>query len=151
MAGTRLIFVHGDNFLSKAIQFATSSQWAHVGIELFGGIVEALFDGVSLSERDKYEAYIHEYVEVDIPCLEAAEEKARTLLDASYGFVTDNVSGAVHDLTGIALSGNGEETVNCSETVVRILRAGGVVVLPDHAADAITPGGLYRALTLLAD
>lgn len=146
MAGTSLIFVHGDNFLSKAIQFATGSQWAHVGIELLGGIVEALFDGVSLSVNNKYEGYIHEYVEVDIPYLEAAEEKARALLNASYGFITDNVSGAVHDLTGIVLAGNGEATVNCSETVVLILRAGGFVILPDHAADTITPGGLYRAI-----
>jgi hypothetical protein len=143
---TRVIFVHGDNFLSKIIQKATGSEWAHVGIELFDGIVEALFEGVKLSERNKYDLYHTDYVSVDIPEIDAAEEKARQLLNTSYGFLTDNFTGAVHALTGIVLVGNEEKTVNCSETVTRILRAGGLDILCGIEADAITPGDLYGIL-----
>lgn len=146
MTTTRLIFVHGDNFLSQAIQKATDSEWAHVGIELFDGIVEALFEGVTLSAKDKYALYRTAYLEVAVPDMEAAQAKAQQLLHTAYGYMTDNFSGAVHALTGIVLPGNGEKTVNCSETVTRILRAGGFEVLPEIAADSITPGDLYRAL-----
>ena len=90
--------------------------------------------------------YITEYIRVDIPDLGAAEAKAKHLLNTSYGLLTDCVEGAVHDLTGIVLPGNGEKTVNCSETVTRILRAGGLDALPGHEADSVTPGDLYREL-----
>jgi hypothetical protein len=41
---------------------------------------------------------------------------------------------------------SGELTMNCSETVTRILRAGGLNVLPGVNADCVTPMDLYRYL-----
>ena len=46
--------ISGHKDASKAIQIATHSEWAHVGIEMLGGIVEALANGVKLSEIDIY-------------------------------------------------------------------------------------------------
>lgn len=52
----------------------------------------------------------------------------------------------LQNMFGVQMPGNGELTANCSETVARILRAGGRQVLPDQAADSVTPMALMRAL-----
>lgn len=146
MATVKVIFIHGDNYLSKAIQTATHGEWAHVGIEILGGMLEALFDtGVTVSPLDKYADFKTECINVDLPDLEGAEQEATKLLGTSYGF-KNFTGGGLHDIIGINISGDGEKTVDCSEAVARILRAGGNNVLPNIAADNLTPNDLYKAL-----
>ena len=50
------------------------------------------------------------------------------------------------EVTDQQIPGVGEVTVNCSEAVCRILRAGGVDVLPGVYADCVTPANLLKAL-----
>lgn len=109
-------------------------------------MLEALFDvGVTVSSLDKYADYKTECIDVDIPDLDGAEQEAKKLLGTSYGF-KNLAGGGLHAIMGINISGDGEKTVDCSEAVARILRAGGNNILPNIAADNITPNGLYKAL-----
>ncbi|MBP2652167.1 MAG: hypothetical protein H6Q74_2992 [Firmicutes bacterium] len=45
-------------------------------------------------------------------------------------------------LQALQLPGDGEVTVNCSEAVCRILRCGGLDILPGVYADGVTPAAL---------
>lgn len=142
----KVIFVHGDNFTANVIQTITHGQYCHVGIEILGGIVEAIVPKVVLSLTDKYANYITKYVDVDIPDMVAAESEAKALIGKPYGFV-DCITGGLHDLAGKNIIGDGYITADCSETVTRILRAGGIDILPGVPADDVTPEDLLKALT----
>jgi len=135
---TRVIFVHGDNFISEVIQIVTDSEWTHVGIEMLGSILEALPDGVAVSQLYKYTDFTTKCVEVDIPNMEAAESKAKEMIGKPYSFM-DGLEGGLHDLFGVSFPNDGEAATNCSKLVAIVLRAG-EYDLGQECANCITPG-----------
>lgn len=156
MSKIMVIFIGGGTSLvDKVINAVSHGKNSHVAIQINGYTVEALGEK---DEGDKYPGvwehdlikYANDpnavFIGVDIPDIESAKKKAKELIGTLYGYV-DCVNGGIYDLTGKQCQGDGEITANCSETVTRILRAGGFNVLPGVAADCITPNDLYRALT----
>jgi uncharacterized protein YycO len=134
---TSVIFVHGDNFISEAIETITNSEWAHVGILMFDGIVESLTSGVAISPIDAYEGYHVKYVDIDIPNMAMAEAQAKAMIGVPYSYF-DCIEGGLHDLLGIEFPSDGETTTNCSKLVALILRAGGCD-LGQESPNELTP------------
>jgi len=120
-------------------------QPSHAAIFMLGGILEALSNGFVKSPINAYDQFKHTIIEVDVPNIEAAEEEANKLLGNPYGYRAC-LDGGLHDLLGVTVPGDGEKTVDCSEAVTRILRAGGVDVLPGVYADCVTPADLLKEL-----
>ena len=144
-----VLFVAGHNAVGNLVELSTESKWAHAAIYMLGGIVEAVQPEVTVSKLNIYDSYApedKEIITIEVPLYEQAASKANSLLGTKYGLFTDCLTGGIHDVLGIEGTGNGEITVNCSETVTRILRAGGVDVLTDHVPDAVTPEDLYQSL-----
>ncbi|WP_196599131.1 hypothetical protein [Pectinatus frisingensis] len=99
-----------------------------------------------LHPPDKYDNNTHvKMIDIDLPDLTAAHSKARELIGTLYGY-TDCIATAVKFLTGTGILTDGEKTMHCSETVTRILRAGGVNVCPDLKADEVSPVLFYEDL-----
>lgn len=157
MTTVKVGFVGGDTLLDKAIEGFSGSQYAdisHTYIYLFDSILEAEgvkqysdpYPGVWLHPADKYSGDEHaKTVEVDLPDLAAAQSKARELIGTLYGY-SDCIVTATKFLTGYNIFSGGELTMHCSETVTRILRAGGLNVCPDLQADEVSPVLLYEDL-----
>lgn len=157
MSAVRVGFVGGDSWLDKAIEAASGSQYAdisHAFIFLLNSIVEAEgvkqyadpYPGVWLHPPEKYDGDGHvKIVEIDVPDLPAAESKARELIGTLYGY-TDCIVTATKFLTGHNIFSGGEGTMHCSETVTRILRAGGLCICPGLQADEVSPVLLYEDL-----
>jgi len=118
---------------------------SHTGIILYGKIFEALANGFVKSPLNSYDAFKHTLVEVDVPNLSHARLEAKNLLYTPYGWWDCIISG-IKSLFGLQLRGNGTRSVHCSEAVTRILRAGGLEILPEVYADDITSADLYKAL-----
>lgn len=153
-------FVGGDTWLDKAIEGISGGQYADISHSFIKGILDSILEaegvkqyndpypGVWLHPLNKYEGNTHvKYVDVDVPDIEAAKSKARDLIGTVYGY-TDCIATAaalVNKNLADALS-DGEKTAMCSETVTRILRAGGLDILPGIEADQISPVKLYEAL-----
>ena len=145
--------------LSTIIKDVTGGEWCNIShaylYDFMGGVYEAmgvkldndLYAGVWVhpnSSRDITDKSLNRLVSIEVPNMQAALEKAQELLGTPYGY-TDCVSAAVFLATGEQI-GDGEATCMCSETVTRILRAGGVSILPDLKADVINPAMLYKEL-----
>lgn len=157
MTAVRVGFVGGDSWLDKAIEAASGSQYAdisHAFIFLLNSIVEAEgvkqyadpYPGVWLHPPGKYDGDGHvKIIELDVPDLPAAESKARELIGTLYGY-SDCIVTATKFLTGYNIFSGGERTMHCSETVTRILRAGGLPVCPGLQADEVSPVLLYEDL-----
>ena len=157
MSAVRVGFVGGDTIVDTVIEAASGSQYAdisHSFVYLLNSIVEAEgvkkysdpYPGVWVHPPDKYEGNQHvKFIDVDVPDLPAAESKARELIGTLYGY-TDCIVTATKFLTGHNIFKGGENTMHCSETVVRILRAGGLVVCPELEADEVSPILLYEDL-----
>jgi|GEM_PF-2175128 len=149
MAKVKVLFTAGHNIIGNTVEFLTHSRFAHASIFILGGIVEAVNPAVILSAIDKYDGVEQEVLEVEIFDMDAAENEAQGLIGVEYGLLTDCLDGGLNDVLGYHSKGNGIETVNCSETVTRILRAGGLDVLPEVSADCVTPESLYQALLVI--
>ena len=157
MTTVKVGFVGGDTLLDKAIEGFSGSQYAdisHTYIYLFDSILEAEgvkqysdpYPGVWLHPADKYDGNPHaKTVEIDLPDLAAAQSKARELIGTLYGY-SDCIVTATKFLTGYNIFSGGELTMHCSETVTRILRAGGLPVCPGLQADEVSPVLLYEDL-----
>jgi hypothetical protein len=175
MAKVTVIFVGGNELVDKVIEGVTHGTCSHVAIQILGGVLESQgvpdkgdrYPGVHLHALDKYDNNQYaKFVEVEVPNLSAAERTAKRLLGKFYSYI-GCIEGGVYDLFGIQLHpwiakyinllivkffrlpvnlDTGEWTMNCSETVTRILRAGGLSVLPGVDADCITPEDLLVAL-----
>ena len=141
-----VLFTAGHNVVGDIVEVTTESRWVHAAIFMLDGIVEAVHPAVTVSNIHTYDNTEKEIITIDVPLYDQAVSKANSLLGTPYGLVTDCLVGGIHDVLGIELTGNGEKTVNCSETVLRILRAGGVAILTDHVADIITPEDLYQVV-----
>jgi len=146
-----VLFYYGNNWIGKIIDTVEGKgkDPSHTGIFMFGYLLEAMEHGFIESPVDEYKDCDTKIITVDVPSLQAAEVKAQELLGKPYGYI-DCLSGGLHDLTGKNILGDGEITVNCSEAVCRILRAGGLDILPGVYADDVTPADLLKALGPLA-
>lgn len=150
-------FVGGDTLIDKVIEGFSGAQTediSHAFIMLFGrpyeseGIKEpdTPYPGVWFSRRDKYDGNEHvKYVAVDVPDVDALQDEAFRLLGTLYGY-TDCISTGIKILTGEDALIDGDKTAMCSETITRLLRAGGVEVLPGLQPDQVAPVVLYWAL-----
>jgi hypothetical protein len=175
MGKVTVIFVGGDSLVDDVIEKVTSGEYSHVAININGGILESTgiikegdhYPGVHMRQITEYDGNPDAvFIDVDVPDLQAAELKAKYLLGKFYSYV-GCVEGGAYDVFGIKLHGwitklinlllvkflhipvnvdTGEWSMNCSETVTRILRAGGFNILPGVDADCITPMDLYREL-----
>lgn len=151
---TVIFTANSDNKFSKLISKVTKGEYTHVALKILNSVLEAFvsaieddpYPGIWLHEPDRYDNYKNAvFVDVEVPNLRGAEREARRSLGTYYGLV-DCITSGIYNLTGASIPGNGKHTMNCSETVVRILRAGGVNILPGINADSISPMDLYRAL-----
>jgi hypothetical protein len=122
---------------------------SHAAIFMLDGILEALDNGFVKSPITAYDGHKATIITVDVPNIEDAELEAKRLLNTPYGW-WDCINGGIREITGYQLPGDGELTVNCSEAVCRILRAGGLDILPGAYADGVTPAALLEALQGLA-
>ncbi len=168
-----IIFVRGDpeNIIDRTIETFSKGDYCHVAIKFPWGIVESLgvpelgfMPGVRLSPINKYDDANILAIDIKMPDQVAAERKAQNLIGRLYSYI-GCFEGGTYDITGIKLHpwivkilnwfltrflgvplsiDTGEWTMNCSETVTRILRAGGLEVLPGVDADCITPMDLVR-------
>ncbi|MBP2656497.1 MAG: hypothetical protein H6Q73_4066 [Firmicutes bacterium] len=120
----------------------------HVGIFMLDALLEATPDGFVKSPVDIYKDRKTRTITVDVPNIGDAELEAKRLRNTPYGWI-DCVNGGLHDITGCQLPGDGEVTVNCSEAVTRILRAGGLDIMQGVYADGVTPADLMRALEVV--
>lgn len=153
MATVTLVFVGGNSTVDKVIQEFSHGDVTHAAIKILGSVCEAkgmkeetdLYPGFWPHDPVKYDqdADAHMVV-VDVPDLAGAEAEARRLIGTPYGYI-DCVRGGTYDNTGIQIPGN-DLTVNCSEAVTRILRAGGWQILNGVEADCVTPVDLYKAV-----
>lgn len=136
----------GDAF-GKVIDFVEGPEYdpCHCGAIFDGVLYEALPKGFVKSSPDDYANRKTEILPVEVLDLSAALAMANQLLYTPYGW-PDCINGGIYELTGKQLPGDGTITVNCSEAVARILRAGGVDVLPGIYADCVTPAMLYEFL-----
>ena len=141
-----ILFTAGHNIVGDIVEVITQSRWAHAAIFMLDGIIEAVQPSVTVSDIHKYDDVEKEIITIEVPLYDHAVSKANSLLGIKYGLLTDCLVGGIHDVLGIELAGNGEQTLDCSETILRILRAGGVSILTDHNADIITPEDLYQAV-----
>lgn len=168
-----LIFVRGDpaSMIDRTIEGVSQGDFCHVAVRFSWGIVEALgvpergfVPGVRLSPVDKYDGKAVVMMKLALPEEAAAEQEARRLLGRLYSYI-GCLEGGIYDMTGIRLQpwlnklidwlqirlfgtalpvDVGKWSMNCSETAVRIIRAGGIKVLPGVEADCITPMDLIR-------
>lgn len=150
-------FVGGDTLIDKVIEGFSGAQTediSHAFIVLFGrpyeseGIKEpdAPYPGVWFSRRDKYADNKHvKYVAVEVPDVEVLKDRAFELLGTLYGY-TDCIATGIKLLTGTDVLIDGSKTMMCSETITRLLRAGGLDIRPDLAADQVSPVALYHEL-----
>lgn len=176
MSKVTVIFVGGSKLIDKVIENVTHGTCSHTAIKILGGVLESQgmpdvgdkYPGVHLRTDGKYNNNTYtQFVDVDLPDLIAAEKKAQSLLGKFYSYI-GCIEGGSYDIFGINLHpiinrfinllivkflnipinlDTSEWTMNCSETVTRILRAGGLDVLPGVDADCITPEDLLKALT----
>lgn len=155
VAKVTVIFLTGDALIDEVIDVFSHGKFSHVALKINNRIIEALgmkkpkdqYPGVWFRDPDEYDDDPNATrIDVDLPNIDAAEQEAEKLKGTHYGY-TDCVFGGIYDNTGLKIPGN-ELTANCSETVTRILRAGGFNILPNVPADDITPNDLAKGLGL---
>lgn len=147
MPNINVLFSYPTDIIGRVIDLAEGRgpDPCHSGIFILGGLCQALKQGFVKSPPDVYEGARHAVMTVVIKDMTAAETKAQELLGTPYGYI-DCVNGGIHDILGKVIPGDGEITVNCSEAVIRILRAGGTDPLEGVPADCVTPADLFKAL-----
>ena len=151
-----LIFVGGESEIDNLITGVTGGEYSHVAGILFDSIYESTglkeesdpYPGVWLHDPQKYDNNPSmKTVEVIVPDIQALKREARNLLGKKYAYL-GCIEGGLYDKLGIKISIASDFAVNCSETWARLLRAGGVNILPEVPVDCITPADLYRAVTV---
>lgn len=145
----RVFFIKGDitNPIDDLIEIFSKGQYVHVAIEILGGTLESLSpDGVRLSPAGIYDNCDGVLIKVvDVPDLARAEAVAQSLIGKPYGY-SSCVSGGLHDQLGINTPDTKGIIDDCSETVIRILRGGGVDLLQGIAPNDVTPMDLLNAM-----
>jgi hypothetical protein len=152
-----VIFTSGTGLISDTIKKVTGGPYTHAAVKILDSVLESYgttlendkYPGVWLHKPDRYDNVTDTvFIDLPIPNLPAAEDEARKLLGSPYGY-SDLISSGIHSLFGKEVAASGEKINICSEAVTRILRAGGLDILPDVKADCISPMDLYRELRRL--
>lgn len=147
MMDVNVLFVYPQDWFGRLIDVVEGAgdDPSHCGIFMLDGLLEAIEGGFLKSPADTYRDCRSRMVVIDVPNIGDAQLEAKRLLNTPYGYI-DCVNAGIYDVTGKMIPGDGELTVSCSEAVTRILRAGGLDVLPGVYADCVTPADLLRAL-----
>ncbi len=153
MSTLTLIFVGGNSFVDKAIEKVSDGEISHTACFLFDSTYEStgekeeydLYSGVWLHSPNKYTGNPDaKFIQVEVPYFDALQEEARRLLGTPYGYAQCLRTG-IFDILGMQPP-SPEWTMHCSGTITRLLRAGGMNVLPDIQPGCIDPSRLYRAV-----
>jgi hypothetical protein len=148
-----LIFVGGDSRVDKLIEDVSGGDVSHVACLLFDSVYEAtgmkeesdLYPGTWLHNPTKYDSNPDaRFIEIEIPDMAALKGEARNLLGTPYAY-GGCIKTGIYDLSGIELP-DCALTTHCSETITRLLRSGGVNILPDIEPGCIDPSRLYKAV-----
>lgn len=161
MAKLTLMFYKGagGSVVDTVIDAVEQGLYSHVAVLILGGTLEALgikdpqdtYPGTWLHSADKYTNDPRAvFVDVDIPDMTGAEAVAQSLIGSPYGYVSA-IEGGICDLTGFCMESIGTFTNDCSEVGTRILRGGGLKLLPGIPPGDITPWKLYQAVTNLKE
>lgn len=155
MAKVKVLFIypHGKGvrrLIGEVVDIAEGrgEDPCHVaGFRQNGKLLEAIQPAVTDATDPRfYDDCKVRIIIVEVPDITAAEAEADRLIGTPYGLITDCVSGLIHETTGRHVVLDDRGTANCSETWTRILRAGGLNVLPETPADCVTPLDLMLAL-----
>lgn len=153
MAKITLGFIGGDSRVDKLLTGITGGDKSHVAAYLFDGWLESTgikeeydpYPGVWLHSPDKYKNHPNaEFVEIDIPNMQALQEEARRLLGTPYGY-SDCIRTGIYELLGIAITDNAD-VMDCSELCTRLLRTGDLAILPEVPAGCISPEKLLTTV-----
>lgn len=154
-------FVGGDTWIDDVIKFFSNSYSENI-THSFAIVYGRPFEAEGIKEEgtrypgawftpnrykyfnEKFKGLV-KYIRIEIPDLEAFEDKAVALQGTLYGY-SDCLAAEYKKLTGNDALVDGETTVMCSETVSLLLRAGGLDILPNLQADQIMPVVLYHEL-----
>lgn len=146
-----LIFVGGDSFIDKAIEEVSKGDVSHTACILFDSVYESTglkeaedkYPAVWLHDPDKYTDNPYaKFIQLEIPDMAALKAEARKLLGSPYGYV-DCIRAGIFDLLNMQIP-DSDFAMDCSETVARLIRAGGINILPDVQAGCIDPARLYK-------
>lgn len=121
---------------------------SHVGISINGKFREALTSGFVQTKLSNYkEDKIKKFIayKTDEQSIANGMKEFNKCWGKPYGWLA-LVSGAIYTITNKQTYSDGEETMDCSEAVTRILRAFGYDVCRDIEPDSITPEILYEEL-----
>lgn len=153
MGKVTLIFVSGDSEVDKLITGVTGGNKTHVAGLLFDGVYESTgmkeefdpYPGVWLHNPDKYVNNPDaEFIDLEVPDLDALKEEARRLLGTPYGY-TDCARTGIYEMLGIVITDNAY-AMDCSETWTRLLKASGLDILPEIPAGCVSPEKMYRTI-----
>ena len=146
--------------LDTLIKSFTTSPYSHVAIEMFGGIAEALYPQLTLSQYDVYDTRIGvKRIPVDVPDViyYKMEDYVRKILEAKtpYG-VSSCLSSLFYTLFGKKIGRalakilklENEAAQDCSEFLTNIFRYPGINVLNDLPANVIDPQDFFMWYTI---
>lgn len=140
-----LIFSRSPGPISGLIRWWTTAPYSHVAIRTNEGIYEALLHGFTrrsaeVWEQQRRQSTIYEYIEVQVPSLEAAQ-----------AFLNSNI-GRRYDVLGliayvIPYLKESRRALYCSEAARRCLSIGGIPILDEP----MHPGALRWYLRGIQD
>ena len=148
-----LIFVGGDSTVDRVIEKVSNGDVSHAACILFDSVYESTglkeeddpYPGVWLHNPHKYGKNPDaKFIRIPIPDKKGLNKMARSLLGTPYSYVGCLKTG-IFDILGIDMPDT-DYTMHCSETITRLLRAGGVNVLPGVEPSSIDPSRLYKAI-----
>lgn len=151
----KILFVYpfpGDTFgeivdLGESIgglSLETHGLPCHVAIYSCGQILEAVVPMVKFSPLDQYDDYRTDPIEVEVPCLAAAEAWAPAQIGRMYSFLSD-AEAEYYALTGKLLNYQ-DGGVMCSQLAMEWLRVAGLPVFGAKPAWVIRPADLRNEL-----
>ena len=149
-----VVFVASNHWYSKLIRwferkFSDSGDTftpSHAGLKVDGIYRESLASGFVATPLSQYEHDEVRIVDLDVEddkLVEAGMDAFERYWGCAYGWLA-LISGMIYTATGKETWSDGEESMDCSEVVTRILRAFGFDIEGDVEADSITPKILYE-------
>ena len=152
-----VIFFSSNHWYSKLIKwfcdlFRKNKQDSfipsHVGININGKFREALTSGFVQTKLSNYKKEtIRKFISyrADEQSIKAGLKEVNKCWGKPYGWLA-LISGAIYTVTNKQTYSDGEDTMDCSEAVTRILRAFGYSICGNVEPDSITPEILYEEL-----
>lgn len=152
-----VIFFSSNHWYSKIIKWfcnlfrkdkKDSFVPSHVGINVNGKFREALTSGFVQTKLSNYKKEnIRKFISyrADEQSIKAGLKEFNNCWGKPYGWLA-LLSGAIYTITNKQTYSDGEDTMDCSEAVTRILRAFGYNICENVEPDSITPEILYEEL-----